>query len=93
MNILVFGDQTADQYPLLRKVSLRRGNALLSTFLERVSVVVREEVEKLPRSQREHIPDFLRVSDLVEAYYTKGLKIPQVESCMVTIAQLAHFIG
>ncbi|KAF2001049.1 ketoacyl-synt-domain-containing protein [Amniculicola lignicola CBS 123094] len=93
MNILIFGDQTADQYPLLRKVSIWKNNALLATFLERVSVILRDEVEKLPRTQREHIPDFLKVSDLVEAYYSKGLKIPQLESCMVTIAQLAHFIG
>lgn len=93
MNILIFGDQTADQYPLLRKVSLRRDNALLSTFLERVSVALRDEVQKLSRAQRDAIPDFLRVSDLVEAYFAKGVKIPQLESCMVTLAQLAHFIG
>lgn len=93
MNILIFGDQTADQYPLLRKVSLRRDNALLSTFLERVSVALRDEAQKLPRAQRDAIPDFLRVSDLVEAYFAKGVKIPQLESCMVTLAQLAHFIG
>ncbi|KAF2177410.1 polyketide synthase-like protein [Zopfia rhizophila CBS 207.26] len=93
MNILIFGDQTADQYPLLRKAVLRKNNALLSTFLERISVVLRDEVQKLPRTQREQIPDFLTVSDLVEAYYARGLKIPQLESSMVTIAQLAHYIG
>ncbi|KAF2813787.1 ketoacyl-synt-domain-containing protein [Mytilinidion resinicola] len=93
MNALIFGDQTADQYPLLRKVSLRKDNALLATFLERVSVVLRDEIEKLPRVQRAEIPDFLRVSDLVEAYFAKGLRIPQLESCMVTLAQLAHYIG
>lgn len=93
MNILIFGDQTADQYPLLRKASMWKNNALLSTFLERASVVLRDEVEKLPRAQREQIPDFLRASDLVEEYYGKGLKVPQLESCMVTIAQLAHYIG
>ncbi|KAF2738000.1 polyketide synthase PksA [Polyplosphaeria fusca] len=93
MNVLIFGDQTADQYPLLRKASLRKTNALLTTFLERTSVVLREEVQKLPRTQREQIPDFLRVTDLVEAYYAKGLKVPQLESAMVTIAQLAHYIG
>ncbi|KAF2661649.1 polyketide synthase PksA [Lophiostoma macrostomum CBS 122681] len=93
MNILIFGDQTADQYPVLRKASLCRNNAILSTFLERTSVALREEVEKLPKTQRDQIPDFLRVSDLVEAYYAKGIKIPQLESCMVTVSQLAHYIG
>lgn len=93
MNVLIFGDQTADQYPLLRKACAWKDNASLSTFLERTSVALREEVQKLPRSQREQIPDFLTVRDLVEAYYAKGLKVPQMESCMVTIAQLAHYIG
>lgn len=93
MNILIFGDQTADQYPLLRKAGVWKNNALLTTFQERICVALREEVGKLPKTQREQIPDFLRITDLVEAYYAKGLKIPQLESCMVTIAQLAHFIG
>ena len=93
MNALIFGDQTADQYVVLRKAITWQDNALLNTFLERSSVVLREETQKLPRWQREQIPDFLTVGDLVEAYYAKGQKIPQLESCLVTIAQLAHYIG
>ena len=93
MNVLIFGDQTADQYPLLRKACGRKNNASLTTFLERTSVVLREEVQKLPRTQREQIPDFLTVCDLVENYYMTGVKVAQLESCMVTIAQLAHYIG
>lgn len=93
MNTLIFGDQTADQYPLLRKACVWKNNAPLTTFLEHISVVLREEVQKLPRPQREQIPDFLTVRDLVELYYAKGVKVPQMESCIVTIAQLAHYIG
>jgi hypothetical protein len=93
MNLLIFGDQTAEQYPLLRKACTWKNNATLTTFLDRVSVVLRDEVEKLPRTQRDQIPDFLTTWDLVEAYYSKGTKAPQLESCMVTIAQLAHYIG
>lgn len=94
--VLLFGDQTAEQYPLLRKVVLRYQNALVSTFLERVAVVLREEIKKLPRTQRDTVPDFLTVSNLVEAYYEKGLdgfKLPQIESAFVAIAQLGHYIG
>ncbi|KAK8256702.1 polyketide synthase-like protein [Phyllosticta capitalensis] len=93
MNILIFGDQTADQYPLLKKSFLRKNNALLATFLDRASIVLRDEVERLPRTQRESIPDFLSISSLVEAYYEKGERNPQLESCLVTIAQLSHFLG
>ncbi|OAK99816.1 ketoacyl-synt-domain-containing protein [Phaeosphaeriaceae sp. SRC1lsM3a] len=93
MNLLIFGDQTSDQYPLLRKACTWKNNAALTTFLDRVSVVIRDEVQKLPRTQRDQMPDFLTTWDLVEAYYSKGSKVPQMESCMVTIAQLAHYIG
>jgi hypothetical protein len=93
MNALIFGDQTADQYVVLRKAVTWKDNALLKSFLERISVVLREETQKLPRSQREQIPDFLTVGDLVEAYQAAGSKVTQLESCMVTIAQLAHYIG
>ncbi|KAF2827710.1 ketoacyl-synt-domain-containing protein [Ophiobolus disseminans] len=93
MNILIFGDQTADQYQLLRKACTWKNNATLTTFLDRVSVVIRDEVQKLPKTQRDQIPDFLTTWDLVEAYYTKGVKVAQMESCMVTLAQLAHYIG
>jgi len=92
-NLLIFGDQTADQYSLLRKACTWKNNAALTTFLDRISVVLREETQKLPKAQRDQIPDFLTTWDLVEGYYTKGVKIPQLESCMVTIAQLAHYIG
>jgi len=93
MNLLIFGDQTADQFPLLEKTGTWKNNSTLTTFLERISVVLREEVQKLPRTQRDQMPDFLTTWDLVNQYYAKGTKIPQLESCMVTIAQLAHYIG
>ena len=93
MDILLFGDQTADQYPLLRKLTQRGDNAILSTFLERASVTLRNETRRLPRSRREIIPDFLTISNLVEAYSEKGVKIPELESALVTISQLAHYLG
>ncbi|KAK3617844.1 polyketide synthase [Elasticomyces elasticus] len=92
-NILLFGDQTAEQYNLLHKLVLRKENALVRSFVERVSLALREETRILPRSQRNVIPDFLTVNDLKEAYYQKGDKVPMLESAFVTIAQLGHYIG
>lgn len=92
-NVFLFGDQTAEQYPLIHKIVLRKENALLRSFVERASVALREETRALPRSQRELIPDFLTVSDLVEAYYQKGSKVAMLETAFVTIAQLGHYIG
>lgn len=92
-NVLLFGDQTAEQYPLLRKTVLRTGNASLSTFLERSSIALREEIKALPRQQRARFPDFMTINNLLDLYYEKGDKIPMLESAFITIAQLGHYIG
>ncbi|KAF2481808.1 hypothetical protein BDY17DRAFT_325322 [Neohortaea acidophila] len=92
-NVLLFGDQTAEQYPLLHKIVLRKENPLLRNFVERVSVILREETRSLPRSQRDLMPDFLTLNDLIEAYYQKGSKVAMLETVLVTIAQLGHYIG
>ncbi|EMF09017.1 ketoacyl-synt-domain-containing protein [Sphaerulina musiva SO2202] len=92
-NILLFGDQTAEQYPLLHKVTLHRDNVLVSNFVQRSALALREETRALPRSQRDAMPDFLTLTSLVEAYYQKGEKVPMLESALVTIAQLGHYIG
>ena len=91
--VLLFGDQTAEQYSLLHKVVLHKENVLLRNFVERCSVALREECRLLSRSQRDMIPDFLSVNDLKEAYYQKGSKVAMVESALLVIAQLGHYIG
>jgi hypothetical protein len=93
MNVFIFGDQTADQTPLLRRIVSRKDNSLLSTFTERAASALREEVERLPRTQRDAIPDFLTLSQLVQQYHENGVKISQIESSLVTVAQLGHYIG
>jgi iterative type I PKS product template protein len=92
-NVLLFGDQTAEQYHLLHKVSLHRDNVLVSNFAQRCALALREEARALPRSQRELMPDFLTLTNLIEAYYQKGDKLPMLESALLTIAQLGHYIG
>ena len=64
--ILLFGDQTADQQTLLRKIVQRKDHAVVTTFLERAAVAVREEVRKLPRTRRENMPDFLTIGNIVD---------------------------
>ncbi len=92
-NVLLFGDQTAEQYHLLHKIVLRKENALVRSFVERASLALREETRSLPRSQRDVIPDFLSLNDLIEAYYQKGTKVAMLETAFVTISQLGHYIG
>ncbi|KAK5172982.1 polyketide synthase [Saxophila tyrrhenica] len=91
--VFLFGDQTADQYNILHKVVLRKENAFVRSFVERASLALREEARLLTRSQRDVIPDFNTVNDLIEAYYMKGEKVPMIESALLVIAQLGHYIG
>jgi len=93
MNTFVLGDQTASQIAFLRNLVTRKDSTLLSSFLERSAIALREEVRKLSKSQRDVIPNFLTLNHLTEAYAEKGMKVPQIESALLTVAQLAHFIG
>jgi ABC-type uncharacterized transport system YnjBCD ATPase subunit len=93
MNTFVLGDQTASQVAFLRSLVTRKDNTLLASFLQRASIALREEVRKLNKSQRDVIPSFLTLNHLTEIYVEKGIKVPQIESALLTIAQLAHYIG
>lgn len=93
MQIYVFGDQTVDSRPFLRQICQRKG-LLLTSFLERAGNALYEEVSSLSNIQRGgRIPDFSNVLELVERSSTARLPHPAVESALVCLAQLAHFIG
>lgn len=93
MAVFLFGDQTASQESLLRKLAARKDNGILTTYLERAAGILRAEIKDLPRSRRDVFPDFLTIANLIENYHDKDVKVPELESALVTIAQLAHFIG
>ncbi|KAI9717250.1 MAG: Type I Iterative PKS [Chrysothrix sp. TS-e1954] len=91
-SILLFGDQTADQYPLLKRLALRKETSILVAFFEHVAVALRAETQRLPKQRRIAIPDFLSVSDLLERYHSQQCKSEEIDSSLVTLAQLAHYI-
>ena len=93
MEILLFGDQTADQYLLLQNAALQRNTPFVVAFVERSSKALREETRRLPHSRRERIPDFLHLSSLIEVYNEGHLKVPELESALATISQLGYYIG
>jgi hypothetical protein len=95
MNTLLLGDQTANIHPYLRQLCHVKGAALLQTFLEQAARVIREEVHRLPRTKRDKVPDFLTISQLLEAYIDCDAvaKLAQLESSLVTVTQLAHYLG
>ncbi|KAH0558765.1 Type I Iterative PKS, partial [Trichoglossum hirsutum] len=93
MHIFLFGDQTADQSSFLAKVFACKDHVLLVSFLDRVNVALREEVARLPQVTRQRIPDFSTVQELVLRHQERGESSPAVESTILCISQLAHFIG
>jgi hypothetical protein len=91
MEFLVFGDQTADQYVLLREICRQHSNPILVAFLKRSAAVIRDETRRLEPKSRAAIPSFATVSQLVDTYCERRVKVPELESCLVNIAQLGHF--
>nr|P9WET3.1 RecName: Full=Non-reducing polyketide synthase Preu8; Short=NR-PKS Preu8 [Preussia isomera]UNY67718.1 polyketide synthase Preu8 [Preussia isomera] len=93
MNVLVLGDQVADHLQLLENTYHRKNNASVKGFLDRATDVLLSEIAKLPKRQRENIPEFRTILNLVQLYRERGLAIPHVESALVTVSQLAYYIG
>ena len=92
MNILLFGDQTSDFHPLLRKLLHKKGNPVLGSFLERANVALRDEITRQSSLTQEKMPQFTSISDLIERYQDSKTSNPAIESAIVCICQIACFI-
>jgi hypothetical protein len=93
MNVILFGDQTADPQQFLTKVLRRKGSPLLSSFLEQAQVVLQEEISSQSPSHRRELPAFSNVAEFVERYYKADQPNIAIESTVTCLAQLVHFIG
>ena len=93
MAFLLFGDQSLDTYGFLAYFH-REGNpsVLSREFLRLAGEALKCEVDKLPRSQRQMIPIFRTLQELNEKYHAQGLKYPAIDSALLCVAQLAHYI-
>lgn len=92
VRVLLFGDQTGDFRPVLRRVSQEKNNPLLQAFLERSYAALRLEVARQPRPERELITGFTSISDLAARYSeSEGPISNAVESALTCISQLACF--
>ncbi|KAL9617637.1 MAG: hypothetical protein Q9160_007603, partial [Pyrenula sp. 1 TL-2023] len=90
--ILIFGDQTADCRTFLSAVFRRKGDVLLNSFLEQASYAIREEALS-SRGVASNIPSFGTIQELTERYFRNGSSNAAIESALVCVAQLAHYIG
>lgn len=93
MAFLLFGDQSLDTHGFLADFH-RQGNpsVLSKEFLQRAGEALRVEVENLPRAHRQRIPVFRTLQELNEKYHGQSIKYPAIDSALLCVAQLAHYI-
>lgn len=92
MEVYVFGDQTADCRSFLKKAVARKEDVLLNVFLEKAVFAIRDEVSKRAYSQSE-VPSFGTIQELADRYYKSESPDTAIESTLVCLSQLIHFIG
>lgn len=93
MAFLLFGDQSLDTHGFLADF-YRRGNpsVLSKEFLRLAGDALRDEIDSLPREERRKIPIFRSLQQLNERYHSRKLKFPGIDSALLCVAQLAHYI-
>jgi iron transport multicopper oxidase len=93
MAFLLFGDQSLDTHDFLADLCHRGNLSVLSrSFLEQVDTALREEVDQLPSLERQRLPNFSSIQDLNKRYHNGGVKNSAVDSVLLCITQLAHYI-
>ncbi|KAI1098515.1 polyketide synthase [Jackrogersella minutella] len=93
MAFLLFGDQSLDTHGFLADF-YRRGNpsVLSREFLRLAGDALRDEIDRLPREERQKIPIFRTLQQLNERYHAQQPKFPGIDSALLCIVQLAHYI-
>lgn len=93
MSYLLFGDQSLDTHGFLADF-YRQGNpsVLAKSFLQQVGDALRDEIDRLPRFERTKIPVFRTLQQLNEKYHHQRIKFPGIDSALLCITQLAHYI-
>ncbi|KAJ1326724.1 naphtho-gamma-pyrone polyketide synthase [Microdochium nivale] len=93
MTLLLFGDQSLDTHKFIADF-LRSGEpgVLAREFLRQAGDALRDEVDSLPRIERASIPVFRTLQQLNEKYHAQATRIPGVDSALLCIAQLIHYI-
>ncbi|KAI1089995.1 polyketide synthase [Rostrohypoxylon terebratum] len=93
MAFLLFGDQSLDTHGFLADFYRRGSPSVLSKeFLRLAGDALRDEIDRLPREERRKIPIFRTLQQLNERYHTQQIKFPGIDSALLCIAQLAHYI-
>jgi hypothetical protein len=93
LGFLLFGDQSLDTHGFIAEL-YRQGklSILAKNFLELAGQALKDEIDNLGKLEREKLPKFLTLRQLNERYHAQAIKHPAVDSALLCIAQLAHYI-
>ena len=90
--ILLFGDQTADVYPDIKRLTRQSKDSLiLQTFLRNASDILQWETAKLDTRERERFRAFDSILNLADVHVNGDLDVV-VSTVLLCIAQLGSLI-
>ncbi|KAL9943253.1 Type I Iterative Polyketide synthase (PKS) [Verticillium nonalfalfae] len=93
MSFLLFGDQSLNTHAFLAEFyRLGAPGILAKTFLEQAGQALREEIDGLGKLDRAQLPIFRTLQQLNERYHAQSRKHSGVDSALLCVAQLAHYI-
>lgn len=93
MAFLLFGDQSLGVQEFFADFYLSGNPSVLAlSFLDQVAAALREEVDRLSSIERQRVPYFSSIKDLNENYQARKIKNSAVDSALLCITQLTHYI-
>lgn len=93
MTFLLFGDQSLDTHGFLADfIRVGEPGVLAREFLRQVGDALKDEVNSLSWVERASIPIFRTLRQLNEKYYAQSTKVPGIDSALLCVAQLVHYI-
>ncbi|KAK5988370.1 Polyketide synthase 1 [Cladobotryum mycophilum] len=90
--VFLFGDQSTSFLAGLQQLLLKRNNPFLESFIDRVHIALRREIQQLPATERRKFPQFCSAQDLLTRV-KKGETNTALESALSTFYQLCCFIN
>ena len=92
MRLLLFGDGAlVSKGRLLTQVLASRADPILSLLFQRSSDALRREISQLAPAEREQIPVFNSIDELIERL-SPNCTHPGVQNALLCVSQLAHYI-
>ncbi|KAK2616922.1 hypothetical protein QQS21_000010 [Conoideocrella luteorostrata] len=85
--ILIFGDQNTSFLSGLQRLLLKKDSPSLVSFIDKVHMVLRQEISQLSTVERQQFPSFISTQELL-AKVQKGNRSPAIESVLLTVYQL-----